>query len=159
MGSCVTDELEVLKEPHVADGTATGLRAHGKLLGESKDVVHVLTVKLWLFWLWLWWLWWWWCGRDALRVCLSIRASCVQLIKMDQCQRTGPFGWTDQPENPKPVPSEGRFQASPVKKFTQPQGEEKDCEARPPRLPLLRRKGSAIFSISSALGAQDLGPE
>ena len=44
-------------------------------------------------------------------------------------------------------------------KITQPQGEEKDCEARPP-LPLLpRRKEEAIFSISSALSALELGPE
>ena len=26
--------------------------------------------------------------------------ACMQLMKMDQCQRTGPFGWTDQPEKP-----------------------------------------------------------
>ena len=38
-----TVQLEVLQEPHVAEGTVTGLRAHGKLLSESKDVVHVLT--------------------------------------------------------------------------------------------------------------------
>ena len=58
-----------------------------------------------------------------------------------------------------PVASECRFQASPGAKFTQPQGEEKDCEARPP-LPLsFGGRGSAIFSISSALSAQDLGPE
>ena len=43
-------------------------------------------------------------------------------------------------------------------KITQPQGEEKDCEARPPHPPLLRRKGGAIFSIASALDAQGLGP-
>ena len=44
-------------------------------------------------------------------------------------------------------------------KITQPQGEEKDCEARPPHPPLLRRKGGAIFSIASALSAQGLGPD
>ena len=43
-------------------------------------------------------------------------------------------------------------------KLTQPQGEEKDCEARPPHPQLLRRKGGAIFSIASALDAQGLGP-
>ena len=46
----------------------------------------------------------------------------------------------------------------PKRKLTQPQGEEKDCEARPPHPPLLRRKGGAIFSIASALDAQGLGP-
>ena len=62
---------------------------------------------------------------------------------------------TDQQAPPKPVPSEGRFQASPVQVITQPKGEEKDCEARPPHPPLLRRNGGAIFSISSALNALD----
>ena len=34
--------------------------------------------------------------------------------KMGQCQCTDPFGWTVQPaKTPTPVPSEGRFQASP----------------------------------------------
>ena len=61
--------------------------------------------------------------------------------------------------SPTPVPSEGRFQASPGAKLTQPRVEEKDCEARPPHRPLLRRKGGAIFSISSALDAPNLGPE
>ena len=73
------------------------------------------------------------------------------------CQCTSPFGWTDQPETPgflrRQVPG------FPSAEFTQPQGEEKDCEARPPHPPLLRRKGGAIFSISSALSAQDLDPE
>ena len=73
----------------------------------------------------------------------------VQLIELGWCQCTSPFGWTDQPENsPTPVPSEGRFQASPKQNLTQPQVEEKNCEARPPHPPLLRRKGGAIFSIS-----------
>ena len=57
--------------------------------------------------------------------------------------------------SPTPVPSEGRFQAFPEHTITQPQGEEKYGEVRQPHLPLLRRKGSAIFSISSALDALD----
>ena len=52
--------------------------------------------------------------------------ACMQLIKMDQCQCTGPFGWTDQPEkNPKPVPSEGRFQASPEQNSPNPKARKK----------------------------------
>ena len=47
----------------------------------------------------------------------------------------------------------------PKRKITQPQGEEKDCEARPPLPLLLRRKGEAIFSIASALSALEQGPE
>ena len=70
---------------------------------------------------------------------------------MGQHQCASPFGWTDQPDLPTPAPSEGRFQASPVANLTQPQVEEKDCEARPPHSPILRRKGGAIFSISPGL--------
>ena len=43
------------------------------------------------------------------------------------------------------------------KHLTQLQVEEKDCEARQPHPPLLRRKGSAIFSIALTLSAP--GPE
>ena len=69
----------------------------------------------------------------------------VQLIKMGQCQCTDPFGWTDQPGVPE------------CKTLTQPQVEEKDCEARRPHPPLLRKKGGAIFSIALELSAP--GPE
>ena len=48
----------------------------------------------------VWWLWWLWCGQvSSERVSVHTRTR-MQLIKMDQCQCTGPFGWTDQPENP-----------------------------------------------------------
>ena len=41
-----------------------------------------------------------------------------------------------------------------------PQVEEKDCEARPPLSLLLRRQGDEIFSIFSALDAQqDRNPD
>ena len=49
----------------------------------------------------------------------------VQLIKTDWRQCASPFGWTDQPERYK----------RPSAQITQPQGEEKDCEARPPQPP------------------------
>ena len=83
----------------------------------------------------------------------------VQLIKMGQCQCTDPFGWTDQPDNrPYALPSECRFEASPgATTHTQFQVEEKDCEARRPHSPLLRKKGCAIFSIALELSAP--GPE
>ena len=51
-------------------------------------------------------------GVYDVRVC-SCTSTRVQLIEMGQCQRTDPYSWTDQLENPTPVPSEGRFQASP----------------------------------------------
>ena len=72
----------------------------------------------------------------------------VQLIKPDQCQCTGRFGWTDQPETPYACSLRERSRRPQVQIITQPQGEEKDCEARPPHPSLLRRKGGAIFSIS-----------
>ena len=85
----------------------------------------------------------------------------MHLIKMGQCQFTDPFGWTVQPAK-KTLrlfpPKAGSRRPQGQKIITQPQGEEKDCEARPPRSPLLRRKGGAIFSISS-LSAQDPNPE
>ena len=90
-----------------------------------------------------------WCGGSDMtydvRVypCMSTR---VHLIKMGWCHRPEPLACSLQRQVP------GVRSAKPH----HPQGEEKDCEARPPHPPLLRRKGSAIFSISSALDALDL---
>ena len=67
----------------------------------------------------------------------------MHLIKMGQCQCTDPFGWTDQPDK-RPYALSLRRQVPGVpecKSFTQFQFEEKDCEARRPHPPLLRRKG------------------
>ena len=76
----------------------------------------------------------------------------VQLIKMGQCTGTDPFGWTDQPEkSPTPVPSESRFQVSPVQTSPNPKARKKNARFAHLASPLLRRKGGAIFSISSAL--------
>ena len=108
---------------------------------------------------------WCWCGgggggADMMFKSVSVHAHArVQLIKMGQCQCTDPFGWTDQPEPPTPVASECRFQASPSAKSPNPKARKKI--ARHAHLSPLssRRKGGAIFSISSALSAQELGPE
>ena len=67
---------------------------------------------------------------------LSSRAHSCKLIKTDRRQCASPFGWTVQPETPTPVPSEGRFQASPVQTSPNPKARKKDCEARPPHTPL-----------------------
>ena len=75
----------------------------------------------------------------------------MQLIKID------PFGWTVQPEYPYACSLRRQVPGVPSANPTPPQVEEKDCEARPPHSFLLRRKGSAIFSISSALDALDPG--
>ena len=92
--------------------------------------------------------------RTECWACMSVHTRTrMQLVKMDKCQCTGPFGWTDKPEKAlrpfSPKPSSWR----PWCKTHPTQVEEKDCEARPPHLPLLRRGGCAIFSISSALDA------
>ena len=91
---------------------------------------------------------------------MSVHANAsVHLIKMDQCQCTGPFGWTDQPEKPLSLfPPKTDSRLPQCKKFTQPKARKKI--ARHAHLALLSFGGrSAIFSISSALSAQDLDPE
>ena len=64
--------------------------------------------------------WWWWC-----RQCNN-EDTCNEFKKTGRCQRTRSFGWTDQPEkNPTPVPSEGRFQASPKQTSPNPKSRKK----------------------------------
>ena len=88
--------------------------------------------------------------------CLSSRAHSCKLIETDRRQCASPFGWTEQPAKALCLlpPSAGSRRPR-VQNLTQLQVEEKDCEARPPHSPLLRRKGGAIFSISPALDALD----
>ena len=95
--------------------------------------------------------------RTGCSACMSVHTRTrLQLIKkMDQCQCTGPFGWTDQPETHYACSLRRQVPGVPSANLAQPQVEEKDCEARPPHPPLLRRKGGAIFSTSSALDALD----
>ena len=99
---------------------------------------------------------WWWCRRSVVRACLSMRTR-MHPIDMDQrdsalvpsaglTSRKNPYAWFLRRQVP----------GVPGANLTQLHGEEKDCEARPPHPPLLRRKGGAIFSISSALDALDL---
>ena len=86
-------------------------------------------------------------GADTVygvRVC-PCTPTIMQIIKMDQCQCTGPFGWTDQPETSHACSLRRQVPGVSSAKLTQPQGEEKDCEARPLHLPLLRRKGAQSF--------------
>ena len=87
-------------------------------------------------------------------VCVRSYMQAHALNQMGQCQCTNPVGWTDQQEKPYACSLRKQVPGVPKANLTQPQVEEKDCEARPPSLPpLLRRKGSAIFSISWALDA------
>ena len=63
------------------------------------------------------------CGGCGADVVYDVRVypctpTVMQLIKTDRRQCSSPFGWTDQPEHTTPVPSEGRFQASPGAKLT-----------------------------------------
>ena len=50
--------------------------------------------------------------------------ACIEL-KTGWCQCTNPFGWTDQLEKPTPLPSESRFQASPVQTSPNPKARKK----------------------------------
>ena len=90
------------------------------------------------------------CGADSERVwsCMLTR---MQLIKTDRCQCTGPFGWTDQSVLHYACSLRRQVPGVPSVNLTQPRVDEKDCDVRPPHSTLHRRKGSAIFSISSAL--------
>ena len=97
------------------------------------------------------------CGADRVsdtHVC-PCAPTRVQLIKTDRRQCTSRFGWTDQPVPLRLLPPSAGSRRPQVQNITQPQGEDKDCEARPPHSPLLWRKGDAIFSISSVLDALD----
>ena len=93
-------------------------------------------------------------GVYDVRVC-PCTPTVMQLIKTDQCQCAGPFGWTVQPAPHYACCLRRQVPGVPCANITQPQVEEKDCEARPSHPPLLRRKGCAIFSISSELDALD----
>ena len=101
--------------------------------------------------------------RTWYMTCVSVHArQCHALIKTDRrqcaCPASALVPSTGLTSRKKPYALSLRVQVPGVPrcKITQPQGEEKDCEARPPFSPLLRRKGCAIFSISSSLDALDL---
>ena len=80
-------------------------------------------------------------------MCLSIR---VQLMKTDQCQCAGLFGWTDQPETPTPVPPRAGSRRSQVQTHSNPKARKKI--ARHAHLSPFSFGGRerAIFSIASA---------
>ena len=73
--------------------------------------------------------------------CLFSRAHACRLIKTDRRQCASPFGWTDQPETHYACSLRRQVPGVPSANLAQPQDEEKDCEARPPHSPLLRREG------------------
>ena len=78
---------------------------------------------------------WWLLVRTGVydtHVCPCVPTRVHAILKTDRRQCASPFGWTVQPETPYACAFESRFQASPrCKNLTQPQVEEKDCEARP----------------------------
>ena len=49
-------------------------------------------------------------GMYGARVCPRTPTTLQLKKKMDLCQCTDPFGWTDQPAPTMPVPSESKFQ-------------------------------------------------
>ena len=88
-----------------------------------------------------------WCGG-----CGADCAITKTRLTMSSASALVPSAGLTSRKPPAPVPSEGRFQASPGANLTQPQVEEKDCEARPPHpLTPSKKKKGAIFSIVSAL--------
>ena len=76
-------------------------------------------------------------GADAssIRTCLSRCAYACSLLNPDQHQRTGPFGWSDQPE--KNCACSHRVQDPGVSRgeINQPQGEENGWQMRRPYPP------------------------
>ena len=80
-------------------------------------------------------------------VVVVVRTECMTCVSLHACQRAcNKLKWTSASalvpsagltsrDNATPVPSEDRFQASRVQNLTQPQVEEKDCEALPPHHP------------------------
>ena len=100
-----------------------------------------------------------WCGTICnAQVSVHLCAR-VQLIKKASTIVLASSAGLFQPEPPTPVASESRFQAFPSAKSPNPKAKKKI--ARHTHLSPLSfgGRGGAIFSISSALSAQDLGPE
>ena len=95
----------------------------------------------------MWWLWWLWCGQCVMRACLSMRthnetngnglAQVHWSLRLD-CPAGTPL---------RLFPPKAGSRRPQVQTITQPRVEEKDCEARPPRSPLLRRKRAESFSF------------
>ena len=103
----------------------------------------------------VWWLWWLWCGP----VC-NVRMSVHAHARCNKLKRTSASASAQAPSagltSQKPLrlfPPKAGSRRPQVQTITQPQAEEKDCEARPPPTP--SDEGSAIFSTSSALRAPD----
>ena len=98
-------------------------------------------------------------GMYDVRVC-PCTPTVMQLIKWASASAPTPSGWTDQPAKAlRLFPPKAGSRRPQVQNSPNPKARKKIARPRPPRLPLLRSKGGAIFFISSALSAQDLGPE
>ena len=84
----------------------------------------------------------------------------MQLIKTDRPQCAGPLRLDCPAGTPlRLLPPSAGSRRSQVQKSPNPKARKKIARHAHLSPPLLRRKGGAIFSISSALSAQDLGPE
>ena len=90
-------------------------------------------------------------------VCPYAQAARTELKRTSASALVPSAGLTSRKKTLRLFPPKAGSRRPQCKYITQLQVEEKDCEARPPHPPLLRRKGSAIFSISSGLDAP--GPE
>ena len=88
-------------------------------------------------------------GADVVHyacVCPYAQAACGKL-KWTSASALVPTAGLTSRKPPRLFPPKAGSRRPQVQTITQPQVEEKDCEARPPHpSPLLRRKGGAIFS-------------
>ena len=88
-----------------------------------------------------------WGGWGCRCVVVRTSASCACLSRaanlkwVSASALTPSAGLTSRTKTLRPFPPKAGSRRPQCKYITQPQGEEKDCEARPPHPPLLRRKG------------------
>ena len=88
----------------------------------------------------------WWCARVWVWVWEVVRTMCNTRVSIHACapcneiKRTSASALALRPETPYACSLRRQVPGIPNGKITQPRGEEKDCEARPPHSPL-RRKG------------------
>ena len=92
-----------------------------------------------------------------MRACLSIRASSMQQFTWTSASARVPSAGLTSRKNKTPVPSEGRFQASPVETSPTPKARKKIARHAHLTLHSFGGRGAQSFSISSALDA--LGPD
>ena len=79
--------------------------------------------------------WWWWCGHNVTRRCLFICAHTCQLTKWASASAQAPSAGLSSRQHPYACSLRRQVPGVRGTNLTQPQVEEKDCEARPPHHP------------------------